>query len=36
MQVYFLKIACEPKNAKLYNRIMLQKLRNWGLGYYLR
>lgn len=35
MQVYFLKIACERKNAQLYNRIMLRKLRNMGLGYYL-
>lgn len=35
MQVYFLKIACEPKNAQLYNRIMFLKLRNMGLRYYL-
>lgn len=30
---YFLKIACEPQNAQLYNRFMLQKLRNMGLEY---
>lgn len=33
MYVYFLNISCQSKTAQLYNRFVLQELRNMGLEY---